>query len=71
MEPENFLISLLTNFHFYNLLDWQNVQGALFQVGAKVIIYRSRGEASLLGLTLWNLSSFEFKFDDTRLSSYL
>ena len=41
MEPKNFLISLLTNFHFYNLLDWQNVQGALFQVGAKVIIYRS------------------------------
>ena len=23
----------------------------------------------ILGLTLWNLSSFEFKFDDTRLSS--
>ena len=36
MELENFLISLLTNFHFYNFPDWQNVQGALFLVGAKV-----------------------------------
>ena len=26
-------------------------------------------EVGRLGLTLWNQSSFEFKFDDTRLSS--
>jgi hypothetical protein len=31
-----------------------------------VCYYLENSEASKLGLTQWNLSSFEFKFDDTR-----
>ena len=55
MEPENFLISLLTNFHFYNLLDWQNVQGALFLVGAKVIHPKYSKHWIVTAVIYWNI----------------